>query len=115
MVWREVEERRLLGREREVGGELVGAARDPVAQELVVALLAGRLDGLERDAEVADVVLVALELALEVRVVAAGRVPLPVALDAGQDLVLGQSLLGGEQRQDQAEEALLDRHGRTTG
>jgi hypothetical protein len=60
--------------------QLVRPARDAVAQGLVVAGVAGRIDGLERDAQFADVVLVALELTLEVRVVTAGAVALPVAL-----------------------------------
>ena len=111
----EVQQRGLVAGEAEVVGQLVGAARDAVAQGLVVAGVAGRVDGLERDAELADVVLVALELALEIGVVATRLVALPIALHRRQDLVLGQAGLGRQQREHEAEQALLDRDARSGG
>jgi hypothetical protein len=68
------------------------------------------LDGLERDSELADVVFVALEFALEVGVVAGEPEVLPVPLHRGQDLGLGQAVLARQKREDEAEQPLLDRN-----
>jgi hypothetical protein len=51
----------------------------------------------------------------EVRVVAAGRVPLPIALHGGEHVVLGQAGFGGKQRENEAEETLFDRNPGTAG
>src|SRR5690606_540916 len=82
-------------------------ARDAVAQVLVVAGLARALEGLERHAELPDVVFVALELTLEIGVVTRVRVFLAIPLHCREDLVLGQARVGRQQREDEAEEPLL--------
>ena len=111
----EVEQGGLLGREGDVGGEVVFALGDAVAQVLVVAGLARALDRLERHPKFADVVLVALELPLEVGVVAGVGVLLPIALNGREDLVLRQARIGREQRQHEAEQSLLDGDARGGG
>ena len=110
----EAEQRQFVGREAHLVGEVVLPLGDAVPQGLVVAGPVGRLDGLERDAELADVVFVALELALEVRVLARLVVALRVAAHRREDLGLQQAGLGGEQREHEAEEPILDRDPRLT-
>ena len=97
-----------------VGQQVVLALGDAVPERLVVAGAIGRLHRLERDPELADVVLVAFELALEVRVLAALVVALGVAAHARQDLGLQQARLGREEREHQAEEPVLDGDPRLT-
>src|SRR6185312_2098282 len=65
--------------------------------------------------EFADVVFVALELALEIGVVSRARVALAVALHRREDLVLGQAGLGRKQSQHEAEQPLFDRDPGRTG
>ena len=66
----EAQQGEFIGREAHLVGQVVLPLRDAVPEGLVVAGPVGRLDRLERDPELADVVFVALELALEVRVLA---------------------------------------------
>src|SRR5690606_31482891 len=111
----EAEQGELLGVEAHVVGQVVGALRDAVAQVVVVARLAERLDRLERDAQLADVVLVAFELPLEVGVVAAGHIALRVAAHAREDFRLGESRLGRHEREHETEQPILDGNRRGDG
>ncbi len=100
----------LLGRELDVLRQLVALLRDAVALLLRVVLGAGGRDGLERHAEVAQVVLVALELALEVVAIGGHGVALGVAVHGREQLVLGEALRGGDEREHEVELSPLDGH-----
>ena len=101
-------------RELDVFGELVfrgGHAVARLAQIVGVGPVADRLD---RDAEPAQALLVALEHLLERVLRGAGLALLAVARDRGEDRVLRQPLLGRHERDDEVDEPLLGRalHGR---
>ena len=77
---------------------------------MIVAGLIGGIRRLQRNTELADVVFIALELALEIGVLAALRILLAVPLHGREDLVLREPRLGGEQGENEAEKPLFDRH-----
>ncbi|BDZ53119.1 hypothetical protein GCM10025870_01920 [Agromyces marinus] len=106
---RQAEQRQFVGREAHIHRQVVLALGDAVPQRLVVTRAIRGLDRLERDAEVADLVLVALELPLEVRVAAVRVVPFGVPAHGREDLRLQQAVLGREQREHEAEQSILDR------
>ena len=107
---REVEQGGLLGGEGDVVRQLIAPSRDAVTQVLVVSGLAGSIHGLEWHTQVADVVFVAFELALEVGVVTAGTVPLAIPLHGREHFILGEAGLGREQCEHETEQSLLDRN-----
>jgi hypothetical protein len=107
----EFEQHDLVRREGDVGRQVVETLGDAVAQVVVAAGVVGRFQGFQRDAQFPDVVFVALELALEARVVPTDLVALAVALHRREDVALGQADLRRDEREDQAEEAFLDSDG----
>src|SRR5690606_16142655 len=83
---------------------------DPVSGELIVPGLERRVDGFDRDAETAELILIAFELAVERGIALADGNPPGVAVDDAQDVSLREPLRAGNESEDEAEDPLFRGH-----